>query len=130
MPFLRILRALWIWGPLVAYVVLIFYLSSLSQIAWAAAYPDYIEHSTEYCGLAVLMTRALNNGLNRCVPGRTLLLAFLLCLGYAISDEIHQMFVPNRFADITDVVSDAIGAGTGLLALHFGHRLLYRRSVL
>ncbi len=129
MPFLRILRALWIWGPLVAYVVLIFYLSSLSQIAWAAAYPDYIEHSTEYCGLAVLMTRALNNGLNRCVPGRTLLLAFLLCLGYAISDEIHQMFVPNRFADVTDVMSDAVGAGAGLVALHLGRRLLDRGSV-
>ena len=124
----RILRAVWIWGPLLAYVVLIFYLSSLSQISWAAAYPDYVEHSTEYLGLAVLMARALNNGLSRPVPGRTLLLAFLLCLGYAISDEIHQKFVPNRFADVTDVMSDAAGAGAGLAALHLGRRLLDRGS--
>ena len=130
MPVRGVLHALWMWGPLLAYVVLIFYLSSLSQIPWAAAYPDYLEHSVEYLGLAVLMARALNNGLTKSVPSRTLLMAFGLCVGYAISDEIHQMFVPNRFADITDVVSDAIGAGTGLLALHFGHRLLQRRSVL
>jgi VanZ family protein len=130
MPVRGVLRALWIWGPLLAYVVLIFYLSGLSQIPWAAAYPDYLEHSVEYLGLAVLTARALNNGLTRSVSSRTLLIAFGLCVGYAISDEIHQMFVPNRFADITDVVSDAIGAGTGLLALHFGRRLLYRRSVL
>jgi VanZ family protein len=128
MPVRQPLHALWIWGPLLAYVVLIFYLSSLSQIPWATAYPDYLEHSVEYLGLAVLTARALNNGLTRSVPGRTLLLAFGLCAGYAISDEIHQMFVPNRFADVTDVVSDAIGAGTGLLALRFGHRLLSRRS--
>ena len=128
-PFHRILRVLWIWGPLAVYVVLIFYLSSLSQIPWATAYPDYIEHSIEYCGLAVLMTRALNNGLNRSIPGRTLLVAFLLCVGYAISDEIHQMFVPNRFADVTDVMSDAVGAGAGLVALHIGRRFLDRGGV-
>jgi len=122
----RILRAIWIWGPLLAYVVLIFYLSSLSQIPWAAAYPDYVEHSTEYLGLAVLMARALNNGLRRPVRARTLLLSFLLCVGYAISDEVHQKFVPNRFADVTDVLSDAVGAGAGLAALHFGRRVLDR----
>ena len=128
MSLLRILRAVWIWGPLLAYVILIFYLSSLSQIPWAAAYPDWVEHSSEYLGLGVLMARALNNGLNRPVPGRTLLLAFLLCLGYATSDEIHQKFVPNRFADVTDVMSDAAGAGAGLAALHLGRRLLDRGS--
>jgi VanZ family protein len=125
-----VLRVLWIWGPLFAYVVLIFYLSSLSQIPWAARYPDCIEHSTEYLGLAILTARALNNGLLRPVPSRLLLMAFLLCLGYAISDEFHQWFVPDRFADVTDVVSDAFGAGTGLLALRFGYRLLARGGVL
>jgi len=118
------------WGPLLAYVVLIFYVSSLSQIPWAAAYPDYLEHSMEYLGLAILTARALNNGLTRPVPSRTLFMALFLCVGYAISDEIHQKFVPNRFADVTDVVSDAFGAGTGLLILHLGHRILNRRGVL
>jgi len=128
MPLDRVLRRFWLWGPVLAYVLLIFYLSSLSQIAWASDYPDYLEHSTEYLGLAVLTARALNGGLKRAVPGRTLLLAFLLCVGYAVSDEIHQKFVPNRFADVTDVMSDAVGAGAGLAALHLGRRLLDRGS--
>ena len=129
MPVRGGLHLLWMWGPLFAYLALIFYLSSLTQVSWAAAYPDYLEHSMEYFGLAVLMARALNNGLTRPATTRTLLIAFCLCVGYAISDEIHQYFVPNRFSDVTDVASDAIGAGAGLLALHFGHRLLRRRSV-
>lgn len=119
-----ILHRIWIWGPLVAYGFLIFHLSGLSQIPWASRYPDYVAHSTEYMGLAVLTARALNNGLLRPLSGRILILAFLLCVGYAISDEIHQMFVPDRYADITDVLSDAAGAGAGLLALHFGRRLV------
>ncbi len=126
----RILHAIWIWGPLLTYVVLIFYLSGLSQIPWAARYPDYLEHSLEYLGLAILTARALNKGLLRPVPARTLLVALLLCVGYAISDEIHQKFVPDRFADITDVLSDAVGAGVGLAALHAGRRLLDRGGVL
>ena len=124
------LRALWIWGPLFAYVVLIFYLSSLSRIPWAARYPDYLEHSIEYLGLAILTARALNNGLLRPMPGRILLASFSLCVGYAIIDEIHQMFVPDRLADVTDVLSDAIGAGSALGALHLGRWLLVRGGVL
>jgi VanZ family protein len=124
------LHALWIWGPLFAYLVLIFYLSSLSQISWAAEYPDYLEHSVEYFGLAILTSRALNNGFQRPVSARTILVAFALCIAYAISDEIHQKFVPNRFADVTDVLSDAIGAGAGLAALHLGQRFLVRGRVL
>lgn len=125
-----LLQALWIWGPLFGYVVLIYYLSSLSQIPWASRYPDYLEHAMEYLGLAVLTARALNGGLRRPVPPRTLALAFLLCVGYAISDEIHQMFVPDRFADVTDVLSDAAGAAAGLGALHLGRRLLGRAGAL
>jgi VanZ family protein len=121
-----LLHRLWIWGPVVAYVIFIFYLSGLSQIPWGEVAPDYLSHALEYCGLAVLVARALNDGLSRAVPTRTLLLAFALCVAYAATDEFHQMFVPNRFADITDVLSDAAGASVGLLAVHFGLRLLVR----
>ena len=129
MPLKGLVRALWIWGPLFLYLALIFYLSSLSHISWAASYPDYVEHSTEYLGLAVLMARAMNNGLSRPIPRHLLLLSFALCVGYAVSDEIHQKFVPNRYADVTDVLSDMVGAGAGLAVLHFGRRLLVRGGV-
>jgi len=116
-----------IWAPVVVYIVAIFYFSSLSQIPLASNYPDFVEHGVEYLGLAVLLARALNQGLRRIVPIRLLLLAWGLCILYGASDELHQKFVPDRFADVTDVLSDSVGAGIGLLAVHLGQRLLIRR---
>jgi VanZ family protein len=124
-----VLRHLWNWGPVVAYVALIFYLSGLSDISWSAPYPDHLLHAAEFFGLAILVARALNRGLQRLIPARTMLLAFLCCVLYAVSDEIHQMFVPNRYADVSDVLSDAVGAAVGLVGLHFMQRLVLRRYV-
>lgn len=123
------LRALWIWGPLVGYYALIFYVSGLSQVPWASNYPDYLEHALEYLGLSILTARALNGGLRSPFSTRTLAAAFMLCLAYAILDEIHQKFVPDRLADVRDVLSDAVGAGLGLIGLRAGAWLLVRSSV-
>ena len=117
------LRALWIWGPVLLYLAGIFYLSSLSSIPWASVYPDSLEHALEYAGLAVLLARALNGGLGRPVPPARLFLALGLCVLYGATDEIHQRFVPDRFADITDVLSDAAGAAVGLLMLRLVMRI-------
>lgn len=40
----------------------------------------------------------------------------LFCLLYAVSDEIHQHFVPGRSAELTDVVIDTAGAVVGIAA--------------
>ncbi|HXH28201.1 MAG TPA: VanZ family protein [Candidatus Polarisedimenticolia bacterium] len=112
-----VLHVFWVWGPLFAYAGIIFYLSSQSQVGWARFAPDYVEHAMEYGGLALLVARALNDGLATPVPRRRLLLAFLACLAYGVADEIHQWFVPDRFADYTDVLSDATGAALALGAL-------------
>jgi VanZ family protein len=130
MPLSKTLRALWIWGPLAAYVVLIFYLSSLSAIPWASGTPDYISHAVEYCGLAILVARALNGGLDRPVPPRRLATAFLLTIGCAGLDETWQYFTPNRFADFRDVISDAAGSAIGLGTLHLTRGFLARARVL
>jgi len=122
------MRRLWFWGPVIVYVAVIFYLSSLSDISVAAPYPDHILHAGEYFGLAILVARALNGGLQRPISSRSLLLAFLFCVIYAVSDEIHQMFVPNRYADLTDVLSDVVGAALGLLGLLFMQRMVLRRN--
>jgi VanZ family protein len=111
------LHRLWLWGPVAAYVFIIFYLSSLSQIPWAGGFPDYVEHGAEYFGLALLVVRAVNDGLRRPVPPRRLLISFLLCVACAVADEIWQRFTPDRYSDYVDVLSDAAGAALGLAAL-------------
>jgi VanZ like protein/glutaredoxin-like protein DUF836 len=117
-------RRLWLWAPLVTYLGLIFHLSDQPSIPWARAYPDYLLHAAEYFVLAVLLARALNDGLWRRVTDALLGLSWILSVLYAVSDEVHQYFVPGRSADYRDVLSDAVGAALGLAALRIGQRVL------
>ena len=43
------------------------------------------------------------------------LTAWGLAVLYGVTDEWHQSFVPGRTPDVLDIVTDAIGAATGLL---------------
>lgn len=40
--------------------------------------------------------------------------ALLICVLYAITDEIHQTFVPGRGGEVSDVLLDALGAAVGV----------------
>lgn len=44
--------------------------------------------------------------------------AWLLGVVYAASDEMHQLFVPGRSGQLSDVMLDSIGALTGVLILY------------
>lgn len=41
-------------------------------------------------------------------------IALLTCVLYAISDEVHQSFVPGRGAQVKDVLIDSAGAIVGI----------------
>ncbi len=41
----------------------------------------------------------------------------LFCLLYAVSDEIHQLFIPGRSGQVSDVLLDFIGAVLGILLM-------------
>lgn len=119
----RILVGMWLWGPVGVYLALILYFSSLSSIPWAGATPDWANHAAEYGGLAILLARALNAGLDHPAPARLLVLTFALCVLYGALDELYQSLTPDRFSDWRDVVADAAGAALGLMALHLAHRV-------
>lgn len=122
-----LLRRIVVWGPLAGYLGLIFWLSSRSSVSWASPYPDKLLHFLEYGGLALLLARALNGTIRRPIPARVLLVAGLLTLAYAVSDEFHQAFVPNRTSDWRDIVADAIGAAAVLTLLGIAGRMLFAR---
>lgn len=44
-----------------------------------------------------------------------MLLALATCIVYAVSDEIHQLFVPGRGAQVKDVMIDSTGAFAGII---------------
>lgn len=43
--------------------------------------------------------------------------AFLFCVLYAISDEVHQLFVPGRSGQIKDVFIDSCGSFLGIFVI-------------
>lgn len=45
---------------------------------------------------------------------RVVIYSILFAFFYAITDEMHQMFVPGRSAEVRDVLIDTIGASIGL----------------
>jgi VanZ family protein len=77
-------------------------------------------HMAEYAVLAWLFLAAIANsrGLALCQWSRREgVLAWLLVVVYASTDEIHQLFVPHRQAAAMDVLIDAAGAALGLIFL-------------
>lgn len=45
------------------------------------------------------------------------LIAPVICLAYAVSDEIHQYFVPGRSCELRDVCIDFSGSVTGIIVI-------------
>lgn len=77
-------------------------------------------HAAEYALLALLVWRALRRprrGDNRPWHWREAILAFAFATLFAVSDEWHQAYVPNRQGHPGDVILDSTGAALGLLGL-------------
>ena len=77
-------------------------------------------HMTEYAVLALLLWRARrqpSRGDQRPWRWSEAGFAFGIAVGYAVTDEFHQIFVPTREGKPLDVLIDASGALLGLLAL-------------
>ena len=54
-------------------------------------------------------------------------LAFLICVLYAISDEVHQFFIEGRGPQVKDVLIDSAGAFVGIGLYCFTKFILNRR---
>lgn len=65
-----------------------------------------LAHLVEYGILGILAVNTLKSFKVK----KTYFFALLLCAIYATSDEIHQMFVLNRYGSLTDVLLDSFGS--------------------
>lgn len=74
-------------------------------------------HFTEYLILGVLIISLISE--YKTLEIKYLLLAIMLCMLYAISDEIHQIFISGRTAKILDVFIDTLGSTTGIFIYRF-----------
>jgi VanZ family protein len=62
------------------------------------------------------VVRAVAGGLPRRFAARTAAVAIAITATYAATDEIHQMFVPGRSAEVADLIFDTLGACVGTSA--------------
>jgi len=69
-------------------------------------------HFTEYMILGVLMYIAFS--INKVFGIKRVLVCLIICVLYAISDEIHQYFIPGRAARVADMIIDSVGAILGI----------------
>ena len=107
------------WLPATAWMALIFFLSSRSDLPhapehWLDVLWKKGAHLGAYAILACLYERAL------ALPRRGKLAALGLTVLYAISDEFHQSFTPGRTPLATDVLIDTAGGIVGLYVVRRG----------
>ncbi len=101
------------WTPTFTCALAIFILSSHSSVKTTEFYlGDFLvkktAHIVEYTILSLLIYRSLKNTTNL-NKTQLILWTLLLSVMYAISDEIHQTFVPTRTGKVRDVGIDTIG---------------------
>ena len=70
-------------------------------------------HCLEFMGLSLLIFNATYATWEKKI---TPLIAFAGTVLYAITDEIHQIFVPGRAFQISDILVDSTGALIGIIA--------------
>jgi len=84
---------------------------------------DKLAHFAIYLPLGFLLARAVGGA-----GWKGVLAALAVCLAAAACDEIHQLAVPGRSADIFDFAADVAGCLTGT-ALHLAWRRWRKRPL-
>lgn len=68
-----------------------------------------LAHYTEYLILGLLVINLLKD-----YHHKYLVISIIICILYATSDEIHQLFVPGRSCQFIDIIIDTLGSITGI----------------
>jgi len=103
-------QRLWLWLPVILYMVGLFVGSSLPEAPMTETVPDVSLHEIGYFGLTLLLVRALAKERWSGVTVFAVLVAFAIAVGYGASLEWQQSFIPTRQADMRDLRANALGA--------------------
>ncbi len=110
------------WLPVLIWMLLIFIGSSLPGASVSENRTmDFLAHKLvhlfEYSILFILIHRAIKRSFSFTKETLFATFSFLLTVSYAITDEIHQLFVRGRDAKFHDIIIDAIAAVFGWLII-------------
>jgi VanZ family protein len=115
------------WAPVIALSALIVYLSGQSHLPEVGpSFPerDKVIHGGVYAVWGLLFLFAARRQWPRLGLASGVALATLAAALFGLSDEFHQSFVPDRTADVFDLLADTVGGFCGALA----YGLLCRRG--
>ena len=107
------------WSPVIFWMAFIFFLSSMPGYYFPNPpfpYFDKIIHFVEYSILGVLLMRAFLHSNFQGTILRLSLFSCILASLFAISDEWHQTFVPDRSGEWSEVLCDVIFS---MIAIYF-----------
>ena len=119
-------------GPALAYMSLIFVLSSfpIQLDLERVPFRDKGVHFVEYGTLGALLAHALRATYPRAHSLWIWILATIATVLWGALDEIHQAFVPGRNSDVVDLMADAVGAVVGAAVYLVVHKRRIGRSVI
>lgn len=85
-------------------------------------------HFFAYLVLGILAINALRR--SEVFEIRSVIFALLICVLYAVTDEVHQLFVPGRGAMVMDVLIDSSGASIGIGVYLLIGKMFRRRKIM
>ena len=104
-------------GSLLTFILNITYkgfkdLNASEQFSILETYQHIIRKFAHFFIFGILGALAVNayKSLRIKDNGKVAMLAFATCVVYAITDEIHQLFVPGRAFEVTDIIIDSSGS--------------------
>ncbi|NSW90255.1 MAG: VanZ family protein [Firmicutes bacterium] len=74
-------------------------------------------HFTEYFILSFVFYRAMV--ISEVRVKKSMIVTLVFCFLYAVSDEVHQVFVPGRAFAVGDIIIDTLGAALGIIVIFF-----------
>ena len=81
---------------------------------------SFIVRKSAHFGVYLVLGLLVSNGLiySNISKSKVFYLALLICVLYAISDEFHQLYVPGRSGQVSDVLLDSTGSLSGILLMN------------
>jgi len=123
-------RKVWlVYVPLVVYWLILFFATSLPvQKLPSVGISDKFAHFAAFFCLSILLNLTLiYQRKSQLLFNKAIIATIIICLVYAAIDELHQMLIPGRSAEVLDWVADGAGTLAGILTLYFLiYKLKYR----
>lgn len=123
--FLKKHKVFLVYLPLGVYWMILFIATSIpTEYIPAVGVSDKFNHFFAYLGLSVLLYFSFNlqtkyEVMNKYPASLTIIIAAI----YGAFDELHQMLIPGRSAELLDWVADFIGALAGVLIARFLYKI-------